>query len=259
YRWRDLCEYYNCFYSLFEVPFAKDINYELLERQVKETRPDVFLCQHHETSTGQLFNLERISAICKKYNIFLIVDVISSFLADPLDMDKLGIGMCITSSQKGLNIAPGLSFIFLSEDALHEKFAHHGFYFDFKENLKNLERGQTPYSPATSLFMQLHARLKKDILLGTDTIVETVRSRALYFRQLCNNNNWTISAEVPSNAITGFFVNNHGDKLFKELLSIGVYIMPGSTPNFFRVSHLGIQSKQDLDQLAAQIKAIESI
>ncbi|MEG1839005.1 MAG: alanine--glyoxylate aminotransferase family protein, partial [Bacteroidaceae bacterium] len=43
YRWRDLCEYYNCFYSLFEVPFAKDINYELLERQVKETRPDVFL------------------------------------------------------------------------------------------------------------------------------------------------------------------------------------------------------------------------
>lgn len=257
YRWKQLCEYYDCPYHLFEVPFAKDPDYTLLEDQIRTVRPDVFLCQHHETSSGELFDLNKISDICKKYNVFLIVDAISSFLSDPLDMEKLEIGMCITSSQKGLNIAPGLSFVILSEEALKEDFSHGNYYLDFQENLKNLERGQTPYSPATTLFLQLQERLKRNVAIGTEFIIETVRERALYFRSKCIENSWDIPAESPSNCITGFFVNNNGDVLFNELQEQGIYIMPGSTPNYFRVSHLGVQSKADIDNLVARIKTIE--
>lgn len=258
YRWKSLCEYYACPNDVFEVPFAKDIDYNKLESIVMESQPDVFLCQHHETSTGQLFDLAKISKICRRHHIYLIVDVISSFLADPLDMDALGIDMCITSSQKGLNIAPGLSFVVLSERMLKEPFAQRGYYFDFTENLKNLERGQTPYSPATSLFMQLHARLEKDLLMGVETIIDGVRENALYFRKLCEENGWEIPAEVPSNCITGFFVHRNGDVLFTELLKQQIYIMPGGTPHYFRVSHLGVQIKEDLDELATRIKEIEN-
>ncbi|WP_321436067.1 aminotransferase class V-fold PLP-dependent enzyme [uncultured Bacteroides sp.] len=257
YRWKSLCEYYHCPYHLFEVPFAKDPDYTEMEEQIKNTHPDVFLCQHHETSTGELFDLPRIAEICKKYGVFLVVDAISSFLSDPLDMDQLNIGMCITSSQKGLNIPPGLSFIFLSEKALSEDFNHIGYYFDFKENLKNLERGQTPYSPATTLFLQLYERLKRNSVIGVDSIIENVKQRALYFRAQCKEHNWIIPAETPSNCITGFFVKRNGDILFNELLKENIYIMPGSTPNFFRVSHLGLQSKEDIDNLVARIKTIE--
>lgn len=80
------------------------------------------LCQHHETSTGQLFDLKKISAICRKHNVSLVVDAISSFLSDDLDMEELNIDICITSSQKGLNIAPGLSFLFLSPRILQTDF-----------------------------------------------------------------------------------------------------------------------------------------
>ena len=38
-------------------------------------------------------------------------------------------------------------------------FNHKGYYWDFDDNLSNLQRGQTPFSPATILFLQLHARL----------------------------------------------------------------------------------------------------
>lgn len=258
YRWESLCQYYACPHALFEVSFAKDADYECLEQTVREEQPDVLLCQHHETSTGQLFDLEKISAICRKYGVSLVVDVISSFLADPLDMDKLGIDMCITSSQKGLNIPSGLSFIVLSAKVQKERFAHKGYYFDFAENLKNLERGQTPYSPATTLFMQLHARLRAVGAKGADLIIEQVRGKALYFRQLCEQNGWQVPAETPSNAITGFFVHRNGDILFTELLKKQIYIMPGGTPNYFRVSHMGVQSYADLDELAACIKAIEN-
>lgn len=257
FRWKSLCEYYACPNDVFEVPFAKDIDYDKLEASVMESQPDVFLCQHHETSTGQLFDLAKISTICHRHCIYLIVDVISSFLADPLDMDALGIDMCITSSQKGLNIAPGLSFVVLSERMLKESFAQRGYYFDFVENLKNLERGQTPYSPATSLVIQLHARLEKDMLIGVEAIIDEVRDRAHYFRSLCEKNGWEVPAEVPSNSITGFFVHRNGDVLFTELLKQNIYIMPGGTPHYFRVSHLGVQTKEDLNDLAARIKEIE--
>ena len=105
YRWKSLCEYYQVQNEVFEVPFARDIDYAQLEDAVAASRPDVFLCQHHETSTGQLFDLKKISAICRKHNVSLVVDAISSFLSDDLDMEELNIDICITSSQKGLNIA----------------------------------------------------------------------------------------------------------------------------------------------------------
>ena len=257
YRWKSLCEYYQVQNEVFEVPFARDIDYAQLEIAVAASRPDVFLCQHHETSTGQLFDLKKISAICRKHNVSLVVDAISSFLSDDLDMEELNIDICITSSQKGLNIAPGLSFLFLSPRILQTDFLHKSYYFDFAENLKNLERGQTPYSPATSLFMQLHARLKENVVLGVDKIIASVRAKALYFRELCRQNGWEIPAEVPSNCITGFFVRQNRDILFNELLKQDIFIMPGGTPCYFRVSHLGVQSEEDLDDLAMRIQEIE--
>lgn len=258
YRWKSLCEYYQCPNEVFEVPFARDIDYVKLEEAVASSRPDVFLCHHHETSTGQLYDMKQISAICKKYNVSLVVDAISSFLSDELDMSALDIDICITSSQKGLNIAPGLSFLFLSPRILQTDFAHKSYYFDFAENLKNLERGQTPYSPATTLFLQLHARLRSDMALGVNNIIASIRAKALYFRELCRQNGWEMPVEVPSNCITGFFVRRNGDILFKELLKQDIYIMPGGTPDYFRVSHLGIQTEEDLDDLARRIKEIEN-
>ena len=34
--------------------------------------------------------------------------------------------------------------------------------------------------------------------------------------------------------------------------------MPGGTPDYFRVSHLGIQTNEDLDDLAKRIKEVEN-
>ena len=62
-RWASLCEYYGVAYYDYTVGFAKDIDYSDLEEKIVEEKPDVLLCQHHETSTGQLFNLEIISDI----------------------------------------------------------------------------------------------------------------------------------------------------------------------------------------------------
>jgi aspartate aminotransferase-like enzyme len=240
------------------VPFAHDMDYDELDRRVAESKPKVFLCQHHETSSGQLFDLKRISSICKNYGVSLVVDVISSFLSDELSMDELGIDVAITSTQKGLNLPPGAALVFLSKSALGVDFCHNNYYFDFQDNLKNLERGQTPFSPATTLFMQVHERLERNLRIGIENIIANTRRKALYFRAKCQENAWQIPAECPSNAITGFFVNSNADIMFTELQKKGIFIMPSGTPDFFRVSHMGIQDETELDELVEAIKEIEA-
>lgn len=259
-RWFQLCEYYDIPAFDFKVPFAKDIDYALLEQTVASEKPDIFLCQHHETSSGQMFNLETISDICHRYGVSLVVDVISTFLAEPLDMGALDIDICITSTQKGLNIPPGLSILFFSPKLDGYVFNHKGYYWDFDDNFANLKRGQTPFSPATILFLQLHARLKQLMEEGGENKnIADVRHRALHFRALCQQYGWAVPAETPSYAITGFQTEDTAERIiFKGLIDkYDTYIMPGGVPGFYRVSHMGLQSDEDLDRLAAAIHEFE--
>lgn len=41
------------------------------------------------------------------------------------------------------------------------------------------------------------------------------------------------------------------------MIEKGFYIMPGGTPGYFRVSHLGIQDEESLSELARTIHQIE--
>ena len=260
-RWVSLCEYYGVPVVDFKVPFAKDIDYEELERTVETERPEVFLCQHHETSTGQLFNLEKISGICRRHNISLVVDVISSFLAEELDMDALGIDICVTSTQKGLNIPPGLSILFISKRLDGYEYAHRGYYWDFEDNLSNLKRGQTPFSPATLIYLQLNARLRQIKEQGGEACnISLVRHRAGVFREECRKYGWAMPAENPSYAITAIQTKDTAERrIFRGLIErYGTYIMPGSIPGFYRISHMGLQTDEELRTLAERIHLIES-
>lgn len=259
-RWFQMCEYYGVPAVDYLVPFAKDIDYADLEKAIATEKPDVFLCQHHETSSGQLFDLKEISRICHKYQVSLVVDVISSFLAEDVSMDEYDIDICITSTQKGLNIPPGLSVLFFNKKLNDYEFNHRGYYWDFDDNFSNLKRGQTPFSPATILYLQLHARLKQlQEEGGEKKNVEEVRHHALYFRELCKKYGWDIPADTPSMAITGFQTADTSErKVFKGLMEkYDTYIMPGSKPGFYRVSHMGLQTDKELEELAARIHEFE--
>ncbi len=259
-RWSQLCDYYGCPHTDVKLEFGHDINYDELERLVINDKPDTFLCQHHETSSGQLYDLPQIARICKKHNISLVVDAISSFLTEDLDMKALGIDICITSSQKGLNIPPGLAIIFLSNKLVDYNFAHKNYYMDFQENLSNLKRGQTPFSPATLLFLQLNYKLHKIDEYGLETYKKATIAKAQYFRTLCLQHNWRILAEKPSYAITGFMVNGDSRKIVRDLIEkYDIFVMPGSKNGFLRVSHMGVQGKEDLDLLAERISYLEKL
>lgn len=257
-RWSQLCDYYGCAHVDIRLGFGHDIDYDVLEETIREEHPDTFLCQHHETSSGQLYNIAKIGRLCRKYKVSLVVDVISSFLVEKFNMDELGVDIAVTSTQKGLNIPPGLSILFFSKRMADYPFAHNSYYFDFQENLRNLIRGQTPFSPATLIFLQLHARLNEYEAKGIEQNMQRVAQTARFFRSLCKQYGWESVAETPSNAVTGFQVLRNEDVIVRGLIEEhDTFIMPGSRKGFFRVSHMGIASEEDLRILAAQIYELE--
>ena len=122
-----------------------------------------FLVNLDETSKGVLYDIDVISDFCKRNNLFLVVDSISSFLCDEFDMDKLNVQVMITGSQKALACPPGVSVIVLSPQAVERVYSKkvESMYFDLKSALKNGERGQTPFTPAVGILLQINARLKQ--------------------------------------------------------------------------------------------------
>ena len=72
-----------------------------------------FLVNVHETSTGVLYDMELISDFCRRNQLILAVDAVSSFLADPFWMGKWGVDLVLTGSQKALALPPGLSILVL--------------------------------------------------------------------------------------------------------------------------------------------------
>ena len=218
-----------------------------------------FLLQKHETSTGVLFDINLVSDFCKRNNCFLIVDTISTFLTDPFDMAALDAGIMITGSQKALACPPGIAVIALAPSALErvEKTKCCCQYFDLKLALKNQERGQTPWTPAVGVLLQINARLKEiDSAGGADAEIERAASLANYFRNKVKENHlpFEIISESLSNAVTPLHpTTQSAHEIFLKLKDeYGIWICPNGgemKDTVFRVGHLGYLTVKDYDKL----------
>ena len=155
--------------TLHEIPFT-----EIKLEYGKALKPEhlaeyerkgytAFLMQKHETSTGVHYDINLVSEFCKRNDCFLIVDTISTFLCDPFDMTTTSTGVMITGSQKALACAPGIAVMILAPSALERinKTKCCCQYLDLKLALKNMERGQTPWTPAVGILRQINVRLKE--------------------------------------------------------------------------------------------------
>lgn len=256
-RWKSICEYHDLECHEFLVGFGKDIEVDNLRGFLLKNSIDCLFMQHHETSSGQLYDVKKIGQLCKELNVFFVVDIISSLFSDYVNMDEQSIDVALCSSQKGLNLPPGLSFMILSKNALRLDQRKSNFYYDIGDNLRNLERGQTPFSPATQIFLQLDKKLEIISTKGTSEYISNVRKMSMYFKQLCKTNGWQLASDNPSHSMTAFYVEKNGDRIVECLLRKGIYIMPSCEQNLLRVTHTGLQNERDLDKLVALIKSIQ--
>ena len=210
--------------------------------------------------------MQLISDFCKRNNLFLIVDCISTFLADPFDMEALGADVMITGSQKALACPPGISVMVLSPKALAriEQIKCKCQYFDLKIALKNAERGQTPWTPAVSILRQINARLKEiDSNGGVEAEIARTASLANYFREHIKGLPFEIVSESLSNAVTPLHPTtaSANDIFLKIKDEYGMWICPNGgdmKDTVFRVGHIGALTTADYDKLIDAFKDLRN-
>lgn len=222
-----------------------------------------------ETSTGQIYPMEIIADFCKKNNICLVVDAISSFLCDPLSMKSLGAGAVIVSSQKGLGLQPGMSFVALTEEMYRERCEKNevkSLYFCFTDYAKDLVRGQTPYTPAVSIINQLYAKLPGLVGKGMEAHITYISKIATHLRErLAKTAQFTVPSYPLSNCLTPVYCGKNNAMEIVETLKRqhDVYVTPcaGSIASFlFRVAHMSRQiTEEDIDVLAELLQCYEQV
>ena len=220
-----------------------------------------FLVNLDETSTGVLYDINLISQFCHRNNIFLVVDSISSFLADPFNMQALGVDVMITGSQKALACPPGISIIVLAPQAVERVCSREvkSMYFNLKDALKNGERGQTPFTPAVGILRQINARLKEiEAAGGVESENQRMAALAADFREKIKDLPFTIVSQSLSNAVTPLHPHNVSayDIFLKLKDEYHIWVCPNGgdmADKVFRVGHLGALTPADNTTLVAAL------
>lgn len=221
------------------------------------------LINAHETSTGHLYDLQDSADFCRKADSLHIVDAISSFGADVIDMLIQSIDVLILSSNKAMGLQPGLSMLIMTPRAI-ERIPNEidSFYFNIPAMLKDGIRGQTPFTPAVNILFQLQLRLTRWGQYGMKSVVNRTSQTAAHFRQAISHLPLRIFAPAPSNALTALELPSHisakwvVNKLEKEHDIVVATNSGILAERVFRVSHMGNVGCHEMDQVASALTRV---
>ena len=266
-RFCELCEIHGISHDEIKLYVGEQIKaFHLNRLNLSTSQPyTALLVNKHETSTGVHYDMGLLSEFCKKNGMLLIVDNISSFLADEFNMAELGADVMIAGSQKALACPPGVSVVVLSPRAL-ERVAKNDpkcMYLDLKDALRNQERGQTPFTPAVGTLLQINARLRQ-IEKDGGAAAEVAKCAALAadFRGKIKDLPLKVVSECMSNAVTPLAPTN-GMSAYDIFLKLkdeyGIWICPNGgdlKDKIFRVGHIGCLAVSDNDKLVTALREV---
>ena len=115
---------------------------------------------HHETTTGRLNAIDRLSAACKEKGIGLLLDGVSSFGAEAIDFDGGGISAVAATANKCLHGVPGAAFVIVRRAALSAAFSR-TYYLDIARLAKLQDARNTPFTPSVHAYYALVEALRE--------------------------------------------------------------------------------------------------
>lgn len=148
----------------FEKPWGEVASDDEAREFIRRERPSVVAFVQAETSTGAF---QRGWAICEaahEVDAVVIADCVTSLGAMPVELDKNGIDVAYSCTQKGLSCPPGLSPVSLSQRAVERikarKQPDRSWYFDLAL-LMDYYQGAHRYhhTASATLFYGLHEAL----------------------------------------------------------------------------------------------------
>ncbi|MEK6958619.1 MAG: alanine--glyoxylate aminotransferase family protein [archaeon] len=274
-KWYDIAKSCGKEADLLKIEDGKAIKPEVLAKKLSEKKYEAVCITHNETSTGVMNNLAELAPVIKASGALMMVDTVSSLGGAKVEVDKIGIDVCISSSQKCFALPPGLSFASVSGGALAKarNVKARGYYFDFVELAKEYDSNQTPYTPAVGLIFGLKQRTDAMIAEGLDNIWTRHASLAKQTQEWAKAKGLDLFAEEGYRSMTVTAISNtrkiNLEEVKKAVKTKG-YVMDAGyrklnddlaaqgKPDTFRIPHMGTLNKEELqkylDTLAVEMK-----
>ena len=118
---------------------------------------------HNETSTGVAAPyVEEAARLARDHGAFSVIDAISSLGGYAIPVDRWGVDLCITGSQKCIAAPPGLALLSVGPRVVDflKRSPPKTRYFELPRYLEFGARGETPFTPALPLFYALDEALQ---------------------------------------------------------------------------------------------------
>ena len=178
-----------------EVVYARHEWYEPvtaaeLTPYFEEQKFSLVTAVHHDTGSGFLNPLDEIGSVCKRFDVPLLVDAVSSIGGVPFKMDEWGVDFCCTSVQKCLDCPPGIAIVAVSEKAWRhmERITdiHRGRYMDLrywrKSAIEQRDTHPNMVTSATNNLMALKVSLKHILAEGLSRREARYRRHGAFLR-----------------------------------------------------------------------------
>ncbi|WP_315079650.1 alanine--glyoxylate aminotransferase family protein [uncultured Clostridium sp.] len=267
-RWYDMAVNNNVPADLFSVEMGQSIDPTEVEKALSTGKYDLVAVTHNETSTGVMNPVDEIGEIVKKYpDVVLIVDTVSSAAGTKIEVDKWGIDVCITSSQKALGLPPGLSVCTFSQKAKEraEKVPSRGYYLDLLKLYQYIQKKDYQYPSTPSLSHMFALDYQLDNILNKEGL-ENRFARHVEMAQIVRAWAKKYFAIFPdenhlSNTLTTI-KNTRGinvAELNRELGKRGFQISNGYgdlKEKTFRIAHMADCTIEDVKELLKNIEEI---
>lgn len=281
-RWTGLTKAFGCNVEGLSAPYGETFSLDEIREKVTPDIRAVFV-QATESSTGVRHDVQGIAKIMRARgeDTLLVVDAITGLGTTHLDVDGWGVDFIIGGSQKALMIPPGLGYCAVSERAWQrmEITKSPRFYFDLRKERKAAAKGETPSTPATSLFAALGAALEfirgmgnGNLAKGREALVDNAELCAEMTRAGVQSLGLKLFASSPAAALTAVHAPEGVDsgkiiKEFREVFDAVVANGQGEMKGkLFRIAHIGYYDYLDtigilgaLEQVLARVtgKAVE--
>ena len=254
-RWTGLAKAFGCKVDVLSAPYGETFAPNDVRAKLTPHVRAVFV-QATESSTGARHDVQGIAKIVRANgdDTVLVVDAITGLGTTHLDVDGWGVDVIIGGSQKALMIPPGLAYCAVSERAWRrmDSTTSPRFYFDLRKERKAAARGESAYTPATSLFAALGAALEfirgmgnGDLAKGRERLVDNAELCAEMTRAGAQALGLKLYAKVPAAALTAIRSPDGIDsgkivKEFRESFDAVVANGQGEMKGqLFRIAHIG--------------------
>ncbi|VVB50833.1 2-aminoethylphosphonate--pyruvate transaminase [uncultured archaeon] len=265
-RWFDVAVACGKEADKLEIPWGSTVKPEQLDAALSKGGYDSVTLVHNETSTAAMANLQSLAPVFKSHGVTSLVDCVSSLAGVKIEVDKLGLDVCLSGTQKALAVAPGMAFASVSPKALEISKTQKGkgYYFDFIVHMKYWEKDhQTPATPSIPHMRSLDYQLTKILdVEGAENrfkrhheMANTARSWAKKHFELFTEE-WCASDTVTCVKNTR---NADLSALGKELSAKGYQFSNGYGKlkgQAFRIAHMGDRKPEEL---ATYLAAIDDV